>query len=56
MVARVDVNEYYRRTEAGEFDGVRVELFDGEIRQEITPSPPRAAAMSKTNTLFFSGV
>lgn len=53
MVSRVDVGEYYRRYEAGEFNGVRVELFDGEVRPEIKPTPQRAVAISTTNAAFF---
>ena len=53
MTARVDINEYYRRYVAGEFDGVRVELFDGEIRQQIKPTPLRAMAINQTHAALF---
>jgi Uma2 family endonuclease len=45
---RFNVDEYFRMSEAGVFDGRRVELLDGRILQMHAQSNPHMASVTKT--------
>ena len=52
MATKVKINEYYRRFEAGEFEGRRVELVEGAICEMRSPTPARATAICHLGAIF----
>jgi Uma2 family endonuclease len=49
---RFTVKEYFRMSEAGVFDGRRVELLDGRIYKVLAQSNPHRSAVAKINIIL----